>query len=325
MDGVTIGSPNGGEFNTVRLHPTGVSRVGGVAISIVDAPTNLGLRPPAPGVVPGCAKAPAALREAGLLDRLTATDAGALVAPRYDAGGWQPGDGVLHAEAITAYSRRLADRVAGMLGTSFPLVLGGDCSVLLGTGLALRERALAEGRRYGLAFVDGHSDFRHPGNSTDIGAAAGEDLALATGRGQDTVASRLFEDADVVVLGIREDDSERAELASCGIAHRTALGIRKAGAAESAEWARRRLDELDGFWVHLDVDVLDPAVMPAVDSPSPDGLEHAELAELLAGLTVAPGCLGIEVTVFDPDLDPDGRYAKALVDTLAHGLAPRVS
>jgi arginase len=296
-----------------------------VAISIVDAPTNLGLRPPAPGVVPGCAKAPTALREAGLLNRLAAADAGALVAPRYDLAGWQPGDGVFHARQIVSFARRLADRIAGMIGHTFPLVLGGDCSVLLGTGLALRERAMAEGRRYGLAFVDGHSDFRHPGNSTNIGAAAGEDLALATGRGQADVASRLFEDADVVVLGIREDDEGRAELAACGIGHRTALEIRKAGAAESAEWARRRLDELDGFWVHLDVDVLDPAVMPCVDAPDPDGLEHAELAELLAGLTVAPGCLGVEVTVFDPDLDPDGTYAKALVDTLARGLAPRVS
>lgn len=297
-----------------------------MAISIVDAPTNLGLRPPAPGVVPGCAKAPAALREAGLLDRLAAADAGALVAPRYDLGGWQPGDGVFHAEQIVAYSRRIADRVAALIGHCFPLVLGGDCSVLLGTGLALRERALAEGRRYGLAFVDGHSDFRHPGNDpAGIGAAAGEDLALVTGRGQADVAARLFEDADIVVLGIREDDQGREELASCGIGHRTAQEIRKAGAAESAEWARRRLDELDGFWVHLDVDVLDPAVMPCVDAPAPDGLEHAELAELLAGLTVAPGCLGIEVTVFDPDLDPDGAYAKALVDTFARGLAPRVS
>ncbi|MEV6604394.1 arginase family protein [Kutzneria sp. NPDC051319] len=298
-----------------------------MAISIVDAPTNLGLRPPAPGVVPGCAKAPAALREAGLLNRLAAADAGGLVAPRYDLGEWQPGDGVFHASEIATYSRRIADRVAGLIGHTFPLVLGGDCSVLLGTGLALRERAMAEGRRYGLAFIDGHSDFRHPGNSTGagIGAAAGEDLALATGRGQSDVACRLFEDADVVVLGIREDDEGRAELASSGIGHRTALEIRKAGAAESAEWARRRLDELDGFWVHLDVDVLDPAVMPCVDSPDPDGLEHAELAELLAGLTVAPGCLGVEVTVFDPDLDPDGTYAKSLVDTLARGLAPRVS
>jgi len=296
-----------------------------VAISIVDAPTNLGLRPPAPGVVPGCAKAPAALREAGLLGRLAAADAGGLVAPRYDLGGWQPGDGVFHASGIASYARRLADRVAGLIGHSFPLVLGGDCTVLLGTGLALRERAMAEGRRYGLAFIDGHSDFRHPGNSDHIGAAAGEDLALATGRGQGDVASRLFEDADVVVLGIREDDDARAELSSCGIGHRTALEVRKAGAAESAEWARRRLDELDGFWVHLDVDVLDPAVMPCVDAPAPEGLDHAELAELLAGLTVAPGCLGVEVTIFDPDLDPDGAYAKALVDTLARGLAPRVS
>jgi arginase len=260
-----------------------------------------------------------------LLDRLAAADAGGLIAPRYDLDGWRPGDGVHQAKSIAEYSRRLADRLDGLLDRTFPLILGGDCSVLLGTGLALRRRAERDGRRYGLAFLDGHSDFRHPGDSAMAGAAAGEDLALATGRGPADLANRLFEDSDVVFLGIRENDEDRGELAAAGIAHRTALGIRKAGAAESAEWARRRLDELDGFWVHLNVDILDPAVMPAVDAPAPEGLEHAELAELLAGLTVAPGCLGVEVTVFDPDLDPDGRYAAALVDTLARGLAPRAA
>ncbi|AHH93988.1 arginase family protein [Kutzneria viridogrisea] len=296
-----------------------------MAITVLDAPTNLGLRPPAPGFEPGCAKAPAALRGAGLLGRLAAHDAGELTAPRYDVSGWQPGDGVRQAAAINAYSQQLAQRLDKLLDHTFPLVLGGDCSILLGTGRALRHRAERENRRYGLAFLDGHSDFRHPGNSTAIGSAAGEDLALATGRGQADVACRLFEDADVVVLGIREEDEDRAELSGLGIAHRTAAGIREAGAAESAEWARRRLDELDGFWVHLDVDILDPSVMPAVDAPDPGGLEHAELAELLTGLTVAPGCMGVEVTVFDPDLDPHGQYAAALVDTLARGLAPRVA
>ena len=76
---------------------------------------------------------------------------------------------------------------------------------------------------------------------------------------------------------------------------------------------------LAGYWLHLDMDILDPAVMPAVDSPDPGGLTAADLTALLAGL--APGAAGAEVTVFDPDLDPDGRYAALLTEVLVTGLA----
>jgi arginase len=72
--------------------------------------------------------------------------------------------------------------VAVLDASRFPIVLGGDCSILLGATLALRRRG-----RHGVAFLDGHSDFRHPGNSPAVGSAAGEDLALVTGRGQPDV------------------------------------------------------------------------------------------------------------------------------------------
>ncbi|RSS72831.1 arginase family protein, partial [Streptomyces sp. WAC05292] len=61
-----------------------------------------------------------------------------------------------------------------------------------------------------------------------------------------------------------------------------------------------------GFWVHLDADVLDPSVMPAVDSPDPGGLFPGELADLLRVLIGSPRCVGLNVTIYDPDLDPDG-------------------
>ncbi|MCP3800145.1 arginase family protein [Allokutzneria sp. A3M-2-11 16] len=294
-------------------------------VAVLDAPSNLGLRPPKPGTVPGTAKAPGALREAGLLDRLDAEDAGHLVAPRYDRADWQPGDGVFHAAQIAAYADRLAARVGELLDSGrFPVVLGGDCGILLGTGAAARRHV----RGAGLVYLDGHSDFRHPGNSEHVGAAAGEALALATGRGQADLsnvdgAGALFADDSVVLMGIRDNDEDLEELASTDILVRTASEIRSAGAARSAEWARERLDRLDGFWVHLDVDILDAAVMPAVDSPDPGGLEHSELAELLSGLVKAPNCLGVEVTVFDPDLDPDGTLAAELAATLSAGLALR--
>jgi arginase len=70
------------------------------------------------------------------------------------------------------------------------------------------------------------------------------------------------------------------------------------------------------FWVHLDVDVLDAAVMPAVDSPGSPGIAPDDLVLILSGLLPDSRCAGMTVTVFDPDLDPDGRHARLLVGLL---------
>jgi arginase len=74
--------------------------------------------------------------------------------------------------------------------------------------------------------------------------------------------------------------------------------------------------DLDGFWIHLDADVLDPAVMPAVDSPEPGGPDLDELAALLLPLVRHPGALGMELTIYDPKLDPDEACAERLVSLL---------
>jgi arginase len=295
-------------------------------IAVLDAPSNLGLRPPTGTSVPGCAKAPGALRDHALIARLGARDAGCLTPPRYDPGDWRPGDGVCHADQIAVYSMRLADRIAAILDAGeFPLVLGGDCSILLGSALAMNRLGEQVGARIGLVFVDGHSDFRHPGNAPYVGAAAGEDLALATGRGQPDLAALegrrpYFRDVDVVVLGVRGHDEYRLDMQAAGIPIRAVPALRVEGAARTAQWAREQLADCVGYWVHVDVDVLDPAVMPAVDAPDPGGIAYAELELLLAGLVATPECLGVELTVFDPDYDPDGTYAGEIVATVVAGL-----
>ncbi len=297
-------------------------------IAVLDAPTNLGLRPPTSTSVPGCAKAPGALRDHDLLARLRARDAGCLTPPRYDPGDWRPGDGVCHAREIADYSLALAERIGSIIDRGeFPVVLGGDCSVLLGSALAMHRLGEAVGGRIGLVFVDGHSDFRHPGNASYVGAAAGEDLALVTGRGQADLAALegrrpYFRDIDVVVLGIRAQDEYRLDLQAAGITTRPVPALRAEGAARTAQWAHEQLADCAGYWVHIDVDVLDPAVMPAVDAPDPGGIAFAELEILLAGLVDTPHCLGVELTVFDPDYDPDGSYAAEIVNTVVAGLAP---
>src|SRR5262249_40175371 len=138
-----------------------------------------------------------------LVEALRARDGGVVIPPRYHST-WQLGDGDRNAEAIATYSARLADVLTPAVDRrDLVIVLGGDCSILIGNMLALKRRG-----RYGLVFLDAHSDFRHPGNSQLIRAAAGEDLAIATGRGD-----------DVHVVGVRTDDEYLAELAALVVCH----------------------------------------------------------------------------------------------------------
>ncbi|WP_411104436.1 arginase family protein [Streptomyces sp. cmx-4-9] len=297
------------------------------SLVLLDAPSNLGLRPPAPGTVPGVYKLAGALRDQGLLARLGAREGGVVVPPRYDRGTWQEGDGVFHAAAIAAYTTTLADRIERHLRAGeFPVVLGGDCSIQLGAALAMRRIG-----RYGLAAIDGSADFRHPGNEAvngPVGAAAGGELALSTGRGQRDLCdleglAPYLKDEDVRLFGLRDGDADLAELRAAGIAAATVSEIRESGAGPVA---RAALDGLHppvtaGFWVHLDADVLDPGVMPAVDSPDAGGLVPDELGELLAVLVRSPRCVGLNVTVYDPDLDPDGRAGALLADLVAGAFA----
>lgn len=294
-------------------------------IVVVDAPSNLGLRPPAPGTVPGCYKLAGALREQRIVQRLGAFEGGVVVPPRYDLGGWQEGDGVFNAAAIASYTRRLADRVERHVRSGdFPLVLGGDCSIQLGASLALRRIG-----RYGMAAIDASADFRHPGNSDRVGAAAGEELALATGRGQadltDLEGLRPYlRDEDVRLFGIRDYfEADRAELAQLKIPTVTVGELREWGPADLAGAVAIGFETpaLDGFWVHLDADVLDPSVMPAVDSPDPDGLLPSEVTALLKALVRSERCVGLNVTVYDPDLDPEGTAGALLADLLVAALA----
>jgi arginase len=294
------------------------------SITVLDAPSNLGLRPPAPGLVPGCYKLAGALRDQRLVERIGARDGGVVVPPRYDIRGWRPGDGVLNADALAGYTRRLADRVGLLVdGGDFILLLGGDCSILFGPALALRRRG-----RYGLTYLDGSIDFRHAGNSEYVGASAGEGTAIVTGRGQPDIANLdglepYVRDDDLVILGVRDYDSHLTEVRDLGIAVHTTPEIVAEGPGAVGQRIVRQFVNLDGYFVHLDADVLDPDVMPAADAPDPGGLDYPQLAELLRPLTSDAGCVGLQVTIYDPDLDPDGRYAAALVDALVVAIATR--
>jgi arginase len=145
--------------------------------SIIEAPSVLGLWPS------GVEQLPQVLLGQGLLERLGAIHAGRVEPPRFNPER-DPASGLLNGAAIAAYSRRLADAVGDRMARGeFPVVLGGDCSLLLGSLLALRRQ-----ERAGLLFLDGQADFYQP-EAEPKGEAASMDLALATGRGPELVTN----------------------------------------------------------------------------------------------------------------------------------------
>ena len=285
----------------------------GLSVVVVDAPSNLGLSPPEEGREPGVRGLASALRERGLVYRLGAEDGGGLTPLPYSPEV-EPTTGTRNGEAIREFSRDLAERVGAIVRSGKgPLVLGGDCSILLGSMLALRRLG-----RFGLVFVDGHLDFRHPGNSECLGAAAGEDLALVTGRGSERLTNigglgPLVRDEDVLALGEREDYPDWRDIHGTDITVWDLPKVRALGFAGAAGMAaeKLRVNGVEGFWVHLDADVLDDALMPAVDSRQPGGMDYAELVELLRPLLRSGLAVGMEITIFDPELDPTGEIAEA--------------
>lgn len=286
--------------------------------AVLDAPSNLGLAPPAPGREPGTRRMPEVLRWNGLRARLGARDAGRVEAPPY--GTAVHPCGIRNAEAIAAYAHTLADAVESVVARDeLAVVLGGDCSILLGNLLGARRTV----DRLGLVFLDGHSDFATPERSGTHGAA-GMDLALAVGRGPALLSALasdgpLVDPGSVVHLGMREEDPE---LRASGIPVLDLADIERRGPRATAGEVLDRLGSHPGFWVHVDADVLDDTVMPAVDSRVPGGLSYEALVEMLRSLLGSPRALGVEFTIYDPDRDPEGTVGRAFTSALVEALRP---
>lgn len=190
--------------------------------------------------------------------------------------------------------------------------------------LALRPRG-----RHGLFFIDGHADFYQPEAST-TGEVADMDLAIVSGRGPTILTdiegrNPLVRDEDIVAFGQRdaEEASEAGSqnIAGTGIHALDLASIHAAGVSVSAECGLAFLSpEVAGFWIHLDADVLDDAIMPAVDYRLAGGLTFNELSKLLRILIRSNRAVGMSVAIFNPTLDPDGEIAASFVRCLTQGL-----
>ena len=278
-------------------------------MAIVDAPIDCS------GARRGEEHAPAALRAAGLVERLRARDAGEANARIRDTRR-DPATGVVGAVEVRRASMAIASRVREVLeARERPLVLGGDCTLLLGVFQALP-------RGSGLWFVDGHADF-FDGESSPTGEAADMDLAILTGHGPPGLLERdgpLLEPAAVVLLGHRPaelhpDVARENARVDPAIHALTAPEVRERGAALVGTDAAARLAGRPA-WLHIDLDVLDERVLPAVSYPQALGLDWDDLVGLARPLFAAPNLLGVSVADFNPDRDADGTHAGCVVEAL---------
>lgn len=269
---------------------------------------------------------PEALRNAGLIRGLQAEYAGRVDAPPYKPER-DRATLLLNPDSIREYSLLLAEKVAEVQRKDrFPVVLGGDCSVLIGCILALRRLG-----RYGLFFIDGHADFYQP-EAEPNGEVASMELAVVSGRGPNILTDidglkPLVRDEDIIAFGYR-DAEEQKEYVSQDI-RETSINtfsmeqIRVLGSKIAAQKALERLQKnrLNGFWIHLDADVLDNSIMPAVDYPLPDGgLQWDELSDLLRVIIASGQAAGITITIFNPTLDSDGLIANKFTQSIIAGL-----
>ena len=297
-------------------------------IAIVGAPSSIGLRPYDDGTVRHVNRAPSVLRDRGLITRLRAVDLGDVAPPPYREFEPPPGRARNEPELL-AYSRSLSDRVSRALTNGhFALVLGGDCSIVLGCLLAARRRV----GTVGLAYVDAHADFSTADDSC-AGSASNMALGFAVGRGQSVLArldgpAPLVDSKRAAVMGRRDDAAhpgQREQLAEASILDIPASQLDQSIALPDV--ASTALDRIAahgvrGFWIHVDADVINPLAMPAVGSPEPGGPMPHQLLALLAPLLADPRALGLSLSVYDPALDPDRSCARQLVNMLEMLLAP---
>jgi arginase len=286
----------------------------------VDAIGLLGVPANSSGKVDGVARAPVALREAGLVETLSELvdllDYGDVSLPE-PSPVRDPITHLIDPSGLVAMITVVRDAVATILDDGrLPLVIGGDCPILLGCLLAARGDASV-----GLLFADGHEDAYMPEQST-TGEAADTELALALGLADVSWAPTLaagmpvIAPADVKILGARDAATLRAEGVD-SLEDRVEIVDDTRLAEDPSACTRVATSSLPPrWWFHLDLDVLSTDALPAVDYPQRGGLGWGELTAV-ATTAVEGGPIGWDIAIYNPDLDAERVHAAAIIRFIA--------
>lgn len=288
-------------------------------IDIFEFNSNLGLRVPGKKE-PQVKFFPNHLKKYGFYDEINPRKTFNLEPQTYQLE-FDKDTGILNADEVILYTNKQAELLEKELDTdTFKLILGGDCSILLGSSIALKKRGT-----YGLFYLDGHTDYSSI-ETTDTKAIAGMDLALATGFGPNKLVnidglSPYFNEENVFCVGDKESDPEYVKLIkNSKINYYDLFDLKKIGGQEIAKTFLDHVYEsdLDGFFVHFDVDVLSSDFMPSVDCPDTRGINYEELTVILKELLSSQKIIGMEITIFDPSLDTDGVIVKKFIEEITY-------
>lgn len=278
---------------------------------------------------------PSAIRIAGLADRLT--DLGHTV---HDAGDIEIRNfeqlkvGNPHARflrEITHANRSLADQVYKAVRRGrFPLVLGGDHSIAVGTVSGIGAWAHAKGKKLGLVWVDAHSDINTPRTSPS-GNVHGMPLAALLGLGPTVLGQiggkfRKVEPANVALVGIRSvDEGERTHLRKLGVNVYTMADVDRHGIHVVMEKAIANVTrETDMVHVSFDLDAVDPALAPGVGTPVKGGLDYREAHLVMESLSSAGVMTSLEIVEVNPILDDRNQSARFAVELVESAFGKRI-
>jgi len=272
--------------------------------------------------------APAALRAAGLTDRLRTagyevSDLGDDPVQLYKPDEESPR--VRNLRAVIAALEALKPRVEqAVKSAALPVILSGDCSIALATVAGTRRYF----RSVSMIYMDRDADLNTPG-TTPSGCVDGMVVSHLTGTGAAEMVRfwgepPLVREPDLALFGVaRFDPAEEQLLAKSPIRCFRAGDIQRSGAAAAADSAVGRIHANGNeFILHLDVDVI--ADFEATNYPGTGGLTLDEVREALEVFASQKHLAAIEVTAYNPAKDSNGSSAQKIVGLLQGVLAKRL-
>jgi arginase len=304
-----------------------------LAVKIIRQPKKivlLGSATSAAALRGGHERAPAALRAAGLADRLTA--AGFEVADHGDTATqvFQPDDEHPRARNVPAILKSLNDlrprvEVAVKSG-ALPLIISGDCISVLAVVAGARRYY----RNVSLMYMDRDADLNLPA-TTPSGCIDGMVISHVIGRGAPELVRfwgepPLVREPDIALFGFeRLDQSEEQYLVTSPLRRHPAMEVATLGAAAAARLALERVHAArNEFVLHFDVDIISSQEFPATDFAGDGGLNLNQVRDALRVFVSQPNLAAVVVAGYNPELDPDSSMARCLVDLLVEVLAARL-